>query len=262
LSAVREAVAQIPPDAYHDAQVRTADRARQAPSDNPSVDELEHWVAPPITIDHVTDPSAPVYPLEPGNAALPFGVAATPGSAFDIDAQLRRTQIFLGAFGGYVVGHWVMGAWYLGLAFAVLGIILAVINRAFVSIPACGMLSLSIAGHQQRWMEPFHPYLYLIALPLGILFGSFLSDFWRFTSVREEQPTSEEGYPVEPSGIAVTPETKLTIGATVLVPAQGRWWRAVVIAFEGPERVRVRYPGWDAKWEEAVSRNELQVPTQ
>jgi hypothetical protein len=256
LIAVREAVAQIPPDAYHDAQVRSAERARNVPSDNPTVDELEHWVAPPITIDHATDPSNPVYPLDQGGVTV-----TTPASPFDIEAQVRRTQIFLGAFGGYVVGHWVIGAWYIGLAFALLGVIVAVINRAFVSIPACGMLSLLIAGQQQRWLEPFHPYLYLIALPLGILFGSFLSDFWRFTSVREEQPTSEEGYPVEPSGIAVTPETKLTIGATVLVPAQGRWWRAVVIAFEGPEQVRVRYPGWDAKWEEAVPRSELQVPT-
>ena len=124
------------------------------------------------------------------------------------------------------------------------------------------MLSLIVAGQQRRWLEPFHPYIYLIALPLGILFGTFLCDFWRFTLLRGEQPTSEEGYPVEPSGIPVTPETKLSIGSIVLVPAQGRWWRAEVLGFEGPDHVRVRYPGWDAKWEEAVARNELQAPAQ
>src|SRR6266542_3726995 len=65
---------------------------------------------------------------------------------------------------------------------------------------------------------------------------------------------------VEPSGISVEPHTKLAIGSIVLVSAQGRWWRAEVIGFEGPDHVRVRYPGWDAKWEEAVPRSELQVP--
>lgn len=262
LLAVRQAVAQIPPDAYHDAQVRTSESARFAPSDNPTVDELELWIAPPITIEQTTDPSTPMYPLENTIATgqPPFASAGSIASPIDVETQLRRTQLFLGAFGGYVVGHWVIGAWYIGLAFALLGVIVAAINRAFVSIPACGMLSLLIAGRQQRWMEPFHPLAHLIALGLGIVFGTFLSDFWRFRLTKEEKPTSEEGYPVEPSGIAVTPETKLSLGSTVLVPAQGQWWRAQVIGFEGPDHVRVHYLGWDAKWQEGVPRNELQVP--
>jgi hypothetical protein len=253
LTAVRDAVARIPPDAYHDAQVRTSEQARTAPSDNPTVDELEQWVAPPITIEHTAGEPAPTPFL-----ATPTFAPILPQ---DVEAQLRRTQYFLGAFGGYAMGHWAMGTWYLGLLFAFLGIFIAFANRAYVSIPGCGMLALIAVSYQRRWHEPAHPYVFMLALPLGILFGTFLCEFWRFTLQSDEQPISEEGHPVEPSGIPVTAETKLALGSMVLVPAQGRWWRANVIAFEGPDHVRVHYFGWDAKWEEAVPRTELQVPS-
>lgn len=74
-----------------------------------------------------------------------------------------------------------------------------------------------------------------------------------------EEPAGPEGTPVEPSGIAVEPETPLDVGSVVLSFTQGRWWRAEVVALEENEMVRIHFPGWDAKWDASVPRGELQV---
>ena len=74
-----------------------------------------------------------------------------------------------------------------------------------------------------------------------------------------EYPSSEEGNPVEPSGVAIDPETPLDVGTRVLSFSMGRWWRAEVIAVEDDEHVRIHYPGWDDKWDVSVTKTELQV---
>ena len=74
-----------------------------------------------------------------------------------------------------------------------------------------------------------------------------------------ESPESSEGFPVEPSGIAIEPETPLDVGSIVLSYSQGRWWRAEVVALEGDDDVCVHFPGWDSKWDVTVPRGELQV---
>ena len=74
-----------------------------------------------------------------------------------------------------------------------------------------------------------------------------------------EYPESTEGIPVEPSGIAIEPETQLEAGSIVLSYSQGRWWRAEVVALEGEDDVLIHFPGWDAKWDVTVPRGELQV---
>jgi hypothetical protein len=74
-----------------------------------------------------------------------------------------------------------------------------------------------------------------------------------------DAPTGWEGTPVEPSGIAVEPETPLEVGSVVLSFTQGRWWRTEVVALEENEMVRIHFPGWDAKWDTSVPRGELQV---
>jgi hypothetical protein len=74
-----------------------------------------------------------------------------------------------------------------------------------------------------------------------------------------EWPQSDEGNPVEPSGVQVQPETPLEVGTIVLSFSQGRWWRAEVIGLEGDDQVRIHYPGWDAKWDVTVPKTELQV---
>lgn len=77
----------------------------------------------------------------------------------------------------------------------------------------------------------------------------------------KEYPTSAEGVPVDPSGVAVTADTPLRPNSTVFAFSQGRWWRANVVAVRG-ELVTISYPGWDSKWDESVARNKLQVDTE
>ncbi len=73
-----------------------------------------------------------------------------------------------------------------------------------------------------------------------------------------EAAQGPDGYPVEPSGIQMEPETPLEPGSMVLSFSQGRWWRAEVVAVED-EMVTLHYPGWDSKWDVAVPKTELQV---
>jgi len=73
-----------------------------------------------------------------------------------------------------------------------------------------------------------------------------------------ESPQGEEGFPVEPSGIHMEPETPLEAGAMVLAFSQGRWWRAEVVAVED-DMVTLHYPGWDSKWDVTVPKTDLQV---
>jgi hypothetical protein len=77
-----------------------------------------------------------------------------------------------------------------------------------------------------------------------------------------EYPQDEEGYPVEPSGVAVGPDTPLEVGSRVLSFSQGRWWRAEVVGLERGGRVKIHFPGWDDKWDAVVPRKELQVDLQ
>ena len=74
-----------------------------------------------------------------------------------------------------------------------------------------------------------------------------------------EFPESDAGTPVEPSGIAIEPETHLEAGSVVLSYSQGRWWRAEVVALASEEDVTIHFPGWDSKWDVTVPRGELQV---
>jgi hypothetical protein len=72
-------------------------------------------------------------------------------------------------------------------------------------------------------------------------------------------PGSPEAQPVLPSGIPVGPDTPLKVGATVLAPDQGRWWRAEVLALEEGGRVKVHYHGWPASWDTSLPRTQLRV---
>src|SRR4051812_11771685 len=46
---------------------------------------------------------------------------------------------------------------------------------------------------------------------------------------RSQYPLTQEGLPVEPSGVPVPPDVELTPGLPLLAYSQGRWWRATVI---------------------------------
>jgi hypothetical protein len=74
-----------------------------------------------------------------------------------------------------------------------------------------------------------------------------------------EFPSSNEGNPVEPSGIPMQPETPLDVGAIVLSCSHGQWWRAEVVGLEDGDMVRIHYPGWESHWDATVQKTELQV---
>lgn len=247
LAAVRDAVARIPPDAYHDAQIRAEEGNRSTLPPNPSADELEAWIAPGIYHESLqTGYHLPVLTRVEGPAGF--------------ESQLRRTQLFLGAFGAYVLGHWTTGHWQVGVILAAAGAVVAYINRSWVSIPVCGFAALLAAeGHRRHggFPPPMNPVNYMIALPLGLLFGSFLCDFWRFMWTTTHPPTGNAA--VTPADHWVAPDAPLPVGAAVFLRAQGRWWRGVVVGDDAAQ-VRVRYPGTDGNWEETVPRHELRLP--
>jgi len=75
---------------------------------------------------------------------------------------------------------------------------------------------------------------------------------------RSLYPLTQEGFPVEPSGVPLPDDMPLEPGSSVLAFSQGKWWRATVIA-AGEKEVLVNYLGWDPRWQEHVPRQRLQV---
>jgi hypothetical protein len=80
-----------------------------------------------------------------------------------------------------------------------------------------------------------------------------------FATPRLDYPRSSDGKPVEPTGVEIDAETALHPGMRVLAQSQNRWWRAVVNEVLPDGRVRVRFLGWDSKWDEILVRERLQV---
>jgi hypothetical protein len=58
----------------------------------------------------------------------------------------------------------------------------------------------------------------------------------------------------------VTEHTILRVGDAVHADYQGTWWPAEVISLESDGRLRIRYPGWDASWDEIIPRDRLRAP--
>jgi hypothetical protein len=74
-----------------------------------------------------------------------------------------------------------------------------------------------------------------------------------------QYPLTQEGFPVEPSGVPVPADMPLESGSPVLAFSQGRWWRAAVVEACADGQVVVTYPGWDPRWRERLRRGFLQV---
>jgi len=72
-------------------------------------------------------------------------------------------------------------------------------------------------------------------------------------------PLTQEGLPVEPSGVPVPPDLPLEPGTPLLAHSRGRWWRATVIAVEQGDKVLVGFPGWDPSLRERIPRERLQI---
>jgi Clp amino terminal domain, pathogenicity island component len=174
--AARKAVAQIPADTYREAQIQANEVPRFALGDNPSADELERWVAPPITLDDETAQA---------HAGLHQDIA---NPLHELEAQVRLTQLLLGCVMGYAFGHWLAG-WMMGSVMAMAGIGVASFRNSwvggFVGV-ACGLFITPL----------FYPDLTTPLRPvfmglLGGFLGSFLGDAWRFSranAVRQPSP--------------------------------------------------------------------------
>jgi len=64
--------------------------------------------------------------------------------------------------------------------------------------------------------------------------------------------------PIASTGRKVDAKTELKTGLELQVEWNGQWWAARVVRIEG-DRVRIHYLGWDHRWDEAVSRDRLQL---
>jgi hypothetical protein len=64
--------------------------------------------------------------------------------------------------------------------------------------------------------------------------------------------------PIASTGRKVTAKTPLKPGLELQVEWCGQWWAARVVRIEG-DKVRIHYPGWAYHWDEAVSRDRLQL---
>jgi hypothetical protein len=177
LDALWAAVAELPADRFREAQFQTHDRA--APGDNPSVDELERWIAPPMTVEpeigepQVVDESHPASP------------------AYSLDFQLRVTQLALGGVIGYTFGHWLSG-WMMGTLMAAAGIGVAAFRNSWIGVFAgvlCGLF-ITPLFHDDHSAG-------LVGL-LGGFLGSFLGDAWRYKQPTPESPVHETASPEEP----------------------------------------------------------------
>jgi|GEM_PF-3211415 len=63
--------------------------------------------------------------------------------------------------------------------------------------------------------------------------------------------------PLQPTGEPVTADTTLQVGDAVQTEWQQQWWAAQVIGLDPDGRVKVHYVGWDASWDEVVTRERL-----
>jgi hypothetical protein len=104
----------------------------------------------------------------------------------------------------------------------------------------------SYPGQAEEIIDRFGAHLHYVGLIHHTL-GSFAS------------MAASPQAPVQPSGIPVEDDTPLEAGMNVLANWQGFWFRARVIAIEGPDRIRVHYEGWEDRWDETMPRSKLQL---
>jgi hypothetical protein len=107
------------------------------------------------------------------------------------------------------------------------------------------------------WIDLVPPVVGLVGYVLAIV-GAAVSYLPRRED-RSAIPLTQEGLPVEPSGVPVPPDVPLEPGMPLLAYSQGQWWRATVIMVEAGDVVVVGFPGWDQRRRERISRKRLQI---
>lgn len=194
-NAMRNAVANIPPDTYREAQIQAHEGPRGILGDNPRADELEGSIAPlttheELTLDKSTGMLAPVGVPEP-----------TPPLGQELETQLRRTQTLLGIVLGFALGFW-LGGWMMGSVVAFAGLGIASFRSSWIGTfagVACGLFIVPL--FHTEWSTPVYPLLMGI---LGGFLGSFLGDAWRFDRILPvQQPPPQVSAKQEPTHDAV-----------------------------------------------------------
>ena len=64
--------------------------------------------------------------------------------------------------------------------------------------------------------------------------------------------------PIESTNKPVKKDTRLTVGQVLQVQWQAEWWAAKVLNLEADGKVKIRYLGWGASYDETVPRSRLQ----
>lgn len=64
---------------------------------------------------------------------------------------------------------------------------------------------------------------------------------------------------IEPNGVPVDANTPLVAGTFVQLQYNSAWYEAQVLRAESGGRLRVRYVGWGAEWDETVDRARLRI---
>jgi hypothetical protein len=111
-----------------------------------------------------------------------------------------------------------------------------------------------IAG---SWIDVVSPAVGWIGFAIALV-GTAVS----YVPQREDRsaiPLTQEGLPVEPSGVPVPADVPLEPGMPLLAYSQGKWWRATVITVEAGDVAVVGFPGWDQRRRERVPRKRLQI---
>jgi hypothetical protein len=176
LDQLRLAVARMPANETPDAQIKAGDARRTlvAP-DSLSAGDLEDQVQPIITVDSTPYPSIQI---------------ATPQEVY---AQLRRTQMVLAVFMGFVLGTWTFN-WQVGAVLALGSVGLAYWQQIWVSIIVGIFLPALMIVISGIWHAEQYVYLPLVMLAGGFL-GSFIGAVWRIaadpeTPAADKKPTT------------------------------------------------------------------------
>lgn len=191
LGAIRTAAAQIPPDAQREAQIQLSDTPQLTLGENPTVDELERWIAP-------------VIKLETSSAFL-RSTSAAPTTAEELQAvqgQLRLTQLLLGCLLSYAFGH-LMFNWWAGLLLVPLGMLIVGTHSTPVGI-SFGMACGYFLGSASRLDLLGSAYDTIILAIVGGFLGSFLGDGWRFAKTIQQTPQSGSDQPEQESPHDIT----------------------------------------------------------
>jgi hypothetical protein len=166
--------------------LQSGPRPGAGPSE-PTSEELLALVAPSVPAGSPAEDNGRVddTDLPMPNIATPL-LADSARYAAELENQLRRTQLALGAALGFYFGLTIDG-WYLGILGALAGICLALLRSSFAGawmglMAGCAFLPRFLQD-EERGISFKERLVYGL---MGALVGSFLGDFWR-----RPQPPSE-----------------------------------------------------------------------